>query len=124
MKVNVFNIAGEKTGEQVELSDAIFAAPVSEHAVYLDVKAIQANQRQGTHSSKTRSAVSGGGKNRGNKRGVVLPEPERRVRRCGLVVAVCSVLSHVIILRKLTRNLKRLRDALYCPRDCQTKNWL
>ena len=62
MKVNVFNIAGEKTGEQVELSDAIFAAPVSEHAVYLDVKAIQANQRQGTHSSKTRSAVSGGGK--------------------------------------------------------------
>ena len=62
MKVDVYSIAGEKTGKKVELADAVFAAPINEHSTYLDVKAINANKRQGTHAAKNRSAVRGGGR--------------------------------------------------------------
>jgi len=62
MKADVYSISGSKTGEMVELSNDIFGSQISEHAIYLDVKAYLANQRQGTASSKTRSQVRGGGK--------------------------------------------------------------
>lgn len=78
MKVDVFSIAGEKTGEQVELSDEIFAAPVNEHAIYLNIKAIQANKRRGTHSTKNRAAVRGGGRKPWKQKG-------RGVARAGTI---------------------------------------
>ena len=59
MKLEVFNIKGEKTGKTVELPDAVFGAQPNEHAVWLAVKAYLANQRQGTHKSKDRSEISG-----------------------------------------------------------------
>lgn len=62
MELKVLNIQGAETGEVVTLNDEIFAVEVSEHAMYLDVKAILANRRQGTHKAKTRAEVRGGGK--------------------------------------------------------------
>jgi len=62
MELKVLNIQGAETGEVVTLNDDIFAVEVSEHAMYLDVKAILANRRQGTHKTKTRAEVRGGGK--------------------------------------------------------------
>lgn len=59
MKLEVFNIKGEKTGKTVELPDSVFGAQPNEHAVWLAVKAYLANQRQGTHKSKERSEISG-----------------------------------------------------------------
>jgi large subunit ribosomal protein L4 len=59
MKVDVVNIAGNKTGKQVELSDDIFGIEPNDHAIYLAVKLYMANQRQGTHKSKEKSEVSG-----------------------------------------------------------------
>ena len=59
MKLEVFNIKGEKTGKSVELPDSVFGAAPNEHAVWLAVKAYLANQRQGTHKSKERSEMSG-----------------------------------------------------------------
>ncbi|MCF8246761.1 MAG: 50S ribosomal protein L4 [Saprospiraceae bacterium] len=59
MKLEVFNIKGEKTGKTVELPDSVFGAQPNEHAVWLAVKAYLANQRQGTHKSKERSEMSG-----------------------------------------------------------------
>ena len=59
MKLEVFNIKGEKTGKTIELPDAVFGATPNEHAVWLAVKAYLANQRQGTHKSKERSEMSG-----------------------------------------------------------------
>jgi large subunit ribosomal protein L4 len=47
---------------QVELPDEVFNVEPSEHAMYLAVKAYLANQRQGTHKTKVRSEVSGGGR--------------------------------------------------------------
>ncbi len=62
MKVDVYSIEGQPTGEQIELSDQIFAAPVNRHVVYLVVKAHRANMRQGTHATKNRALVRGGGR--------------------------------------------------------------
>lgn len=59
MKLEVFNIKGEKTGKSVELPDNVFGATPNEHAVWLAIKAYLANQRQGTHKSKERSEMSG-----------------------------------------------------------------
>lgn len=62
MKLDVLKIDGSKTGEQIELSDDIFAVEPNDHVIYLDVKAFLANQRQGTHKAKERSEVRGGGR--------------------------------------------------------------
>jgi large subunit ribosomal protein L4 len=62
MELKVLNTKGTETGEVVTLNDDIFSVEVSEHAMYLDVKSILANRRQGTHKAKTRSEVRGGGK--------------------------------------------------------------
>jgi len=62
MKVDVYKIDGSKSGEQLELSDEIFAIEPNDHVIYLAVKAHLANKRQGTAKSKERSEVSGGGK--------------------------------------------------------------
>ena len=62
MELKVLNTGGSETGEVVTLADSVFAAEVSEHAMYLDVKSIMANRRQGTHKVKNRSEVRGGGK--------------------------------------------------------------
>ena len=59
--VTVYNMAGNEVGT-IELSDAVFGAPVNEHLVHLAVVQQLANNRQGTQKAKTRSEVSGGGK--------------------------------------------------------------
>lgn len=59
MKLEVFNTQGEKTGKKVDLPDEIFGIEPNQHAIYLDVKAIQANARQGTHKAKGRSEIAG-----------------------------------------------------------------
>jgi large subunit ribosomal protein L4 len=61
MQVDVFNIEGKKVG-QVDLADAVFAGPVKEHLLWEVVKAQQAAKRAGTHATKTREHVRGGGK--------------------------------------------------------------
>lgn len=62
MTVDVLKIDGSKSGEKIELSENIFAIEPNDHAIYLDVKAYLANQRQGTHKAKERGEVRGGGK--------------------------------------------------------------
>ncbi len=59
--VKVMNFQGEVIGEE-NLSEAVFAAPVHVPAMHQVVVAQQANARQGTHSTKTRADVRGGGK--------------------------------------------------------------
>jgi len=62
MLVDVYNLDGSKSEEKIDLRDEIFSIEPSDHAIYLDVKAYLANQRQGTHKSKERGEVAGGGK--------------------------------------------------------------
>ncbi len=59
MEVSVLNIKGQDTGRKVSLNDAIYAIEPNDHAIYLDVKLILANKRQGTAKSKERSEITG-----------------------------------------------------------------
>ncbi len=60
MKVDKYSVEGKIVG-QVELSDDIFSAEVNDVLIYEYIKAANANLRQGTHCSKGRAQVSGGG---------------------------------------------------------------
>lgn len=62
MQLEVLKIDGSKTGEMVELSPAVFEIQPNDHAIYEVVTAHLANARQGTHKTKTRAEVRGGGK--------------------------------------------------------------
>jgi large subunit ribosomal protein L4 len=61
MTVDVLTKDGSKAGS-IELPSSVFGIEPSEHAMYLAVRAYLANRRQGTHKTKTRTEVSGGGK--------------------------------------------------------------
>lgn len=69
MEVSVLNIKGQDTGRKVSLNDAIYAIEPNDHAIYLDVKLILANQRQGTAKSKERSEISGSTRKLGRQKG-------------------------------------------------------
>jgi len=62
MKLNVFGQDGKKTATEVELNDKIYNIDPVDHAIWLDIRLINANKRQGTHQTKGRSFVSGGGR--------------------------------------------------------------
>lgn len=61
MQLDVVDIQGKKVGA-LEVADAVFAAPVREHLFWEVVKAQRAARRAGTHATKTREFVRGGGK--------------------------------------------------------------
>lgn len=59
--VDVIDLSNNKVGS-VELSDAVFGAPVNEHLIYEAVRQYLASRRSGTAKVKRRSEVSGSGK--------------------------------------------------------------
>jgi large subunit ribosomal protein L4 len=61
MKLDVRNWDNEVVG-QVELPKDVFAYPARPHLVYEVVKAYLAGMRRGTHATRNRALVSGGGK--------------------------------------------------------------
>lgn len=130
-KIQMINMEGNPV-EEIELKDELFDVEVNEHAVYLVVKNILANKRQGTHAAKTRAEVRGGGrkpwrqKGTGRARqgsirspqwrggGVVFAKKPRdfsyttpkKVRRLALKSVLTSKLrdSEIIVLDKLEMN--------------------
>ena len=61
MEVPVYSLAGEVV-RNIEISDEVFAVPFNQAVVHQAVVRQQANARQGTASTKTRSEVSGSSK--------------------------------------------------------------
>ena len=77
MKFEVLNIDGSK-GSTINLDDNVFGIEPNHHVVHQAVTSELSNSRQGTHSSKNRSAVRGGGKKPWNQKG-------RGVARAGTI---------------------------------------
>lgn len=61
MLVDVLNLEGKKV-KQVELPDAIFAAPINIDLMHQAFVRQMTNARLGTHDTKTRNEVAGGGR--------------------------------------------------------------
>jgi len=60
-KVTVFNVSGAQVGE-LELADSVFGIQPHVHVMHSAVLLQQAAERQGTHKTKGRSEVRGGGR--------------------------------------------------------------
>ncbi|CAM4253016.1 50S ribosomal protein L4 [Paenibacillus alkaliterrae] len=128
-KVTVFNVSGAQVGE-VELAESVFGIQPNVHVLHSAVVLQQAAERQGTHKTKGRSEVRGGGrkpwKQKGTGRarqgsirspqwvggGVVFgPTPRtygfklpKKVRRLAIKSALSSkvIASEIIVLDQLT----------------------
>jgi len=61
MLLPVYNMVGEKVGE-TELADEIFSVPINEAVMHQALLRQLANARLGTHKTKKRGEVSGGGR--------------------------------------------------------------
>jgi large subunit ribosomal protein L4 len=61
MKLDVLDLAGKKVGD-VELADSVFQCEVNNQAIFDALLRQQSSWRQGTHDTKSRAEVSGGGK--------------------------------------------------------------
>lgn len=62
MKVDVYTLQGKKTSQTAELPADIFEAKINTDLMHQAYVRQLANARLGTHSTKTRSEVSGGGR--------------------------------------------------------------
>ena len=61
MQIDVLNLNGEVTG-QLEVSDFVFGIEPNTAVMHQALVRQHANKRLGTHSTKTRGEVSGGGR--------------------------------------------------------------
>ena len=61
MQIAVKNQNGD-TMESIELNDAVFNVPMNQSLVHQAMVIYQGNKRHGTHDTKTRAQVSGGGR--------------------------------------------------------------
>jgi large subunit ribosomal protein L4 len=62
MKLPVHSREGKPGSKKVELDEAIFGIEPNEHAMWLAVKTQMTRMRQGTHASRNRAMVRGGGR--------------------------------------------------------------
>ena len=60
-KVTLYNTAGTAAGE-IELNDSVFGVEYNEAVIHQAVVRQMANERLGTHATKTRGLVRGGGR--------------------------------------------------------------
>ena len=58
MKLPVYSRDGSEAGRTVELDESVFDLEPNDHVIWLDVRAIQAHGRQGTHKTKERGEVA------------------------------------------------------------------
>ena len=61
MEISVRNQQGEAVGT-VDVDDGVFSVPMNHALVHQALVIYQGNKRQGTHDTKTRAQVSGGGR--------------------------------------------------------------
>ena len=77
MQVPVHNLAGEVI-KHIEISDQVFAVPFNQAVVHQALVRQQANARQGTAATKTRSEVSGSGRKLFRQKGTGLARAGNR----------------------------------------------
>ncbi|MCS3651023.1 large subunit ribosomal protein L4 [Salinibacter ruber] len=62
MDVEIYQEDGVESGETAALDPTVFEIEPNDHIIWLDVKRIQAHQRQGTSKTKERGEVRGSGR--------------------------------------------------------------
>lgn len=137
--VALFNQSGKQVGD-IQLADTIFGIEPNEHALHDAVLKQRASLRQGTHKTKTRTEVRGGGRKPWRQKGtgrarhgsirspqwrgggiVFGPTPRdysyklnRKVRRLALKSALSQKVneSNLIVLESLQLDAPRTKDMI------------
>ena len=136
-KITLLNIKGEKI-EDIKLNEEIFGIEPNKNVLYDAVILARASMRQGTHSTKTRDEVRGGGRKPWGQKGTGRarqgsiravqwrgggiafgPKPRdygkkqnRKERRLALKSAVVSRLEDFIVVDQLVVNTPKTKDML------------
>ncbi|MBP6218362.1 MAG: 50S ribosomal protein L4 [Oligoflexales bacterium] len=107
MNWDVLNISGERV-RSVSLPQSVYGLEMNEPLLHSIVKAFRANKRQGTHATKTRAFVSGGGKKPFRQKGT--GEARQGTTRSPLMPggAVCHGPQPRSYRHKLNQKMKRL----------------
>jgi large subunit ribosomal protein L4 len=69
MDVTIYQDDGVESDDTAELDPTVFDIEPNDHIIWLDVKRIQAHQRQGTSKTKERSEVRGSGRKLNRQKG-------------------------------------------------------
>lgn len=62
MKLDTYDLSSAKASGSVEVEDSVFAAPIKPYLYWEVVNWQRARRRQGTHATKNRANIRGGGK--------------------------------------------------------------
>ena len=114
MEANVYQADGSKTDRSVSLDPDVFDVTPSDHAIWLDVRAIQAAARQGTHKAKERAETAGSTrklyrqKGTGNARAGSAKSP---IRKSGGTIFGPRPRNYTLRINRKTKQLAR-RSAL------------
>lgn len=120
MDAKVFRQDGVSAGRSVELDDAVFGIEPNDHVIWLDVRAIQAAARQGTHKAKERAEVAGSTrklyrqKGTGNARAGSAKSP---VRKSGGTIFGPRPRDYVVGVNRKTKQLARRSALSYKARE-------
>jgi large subunit ribosomal protein L4 len=120
MEAKVYRRDGSEAGRTVELDQSVFGIEPNDHAIWLDVRRIQANARQGTHKSKERSETAGSTrklyrqKGTGNARAGDAKSP---IRRSGGTIFGPRPRSYGIKVNRKTQALARRSAFAYKARE-------
>jgi len=62
MELKVYKLDGSESGQTISLPSEVFDIEPNQHLIYQAVRTYLSNKRQGTHKTKERNEVRGGGK--------------------------------------------------------------
>jgi large subunit ribosomal protein L4 len=94
--IEIKDMKGKKVAT-AELADVVFGVTPNTHAVHLVVRSQMAARRSGTHSTKTRGQVSGGGAKPFRQKGTGRARPVPPGRRSGRAAEPCSARTRAAI---------------------------
>lgn len=120
MELKVYQADGSDAGRTVTLEASVFDIEPNDHVLWLDVRRIQANGRQGTHKAKERNEIRGSTrklyrqKGTGNARAGDIKSP---LRRGGGVTFGPRPRTYGIKVNRKTQQLARRSALTYKARE-------
>jgi len=114
MELQVYTIDGSEAGRTVTLDESIFGIEPNDHVLWLEVRRIQANARQGTHKAKERGEVAGSTRKLYRQKGTGMARAgsaKSPIRKSGGTIFGPRPRTYSLNLNKKTRQLAR-RSAL------------
>lgn len=120
MEVKLFGSDGSATKRTVTLDPSVFGIEPHDHAIWLDVRRIQANARQGTHKAKERGEVRGSTRKLYRQKGTGFAragDAKSPIRRSGGTIFGPRPRKYSLKVNKKTKQLARRSVLSYKAQD-------